>query len=68
MRLANYGMIALNGKVRRPEPGANFFQYQSGLASYQLSLSLKKQVNKDARALDRRLSELAASIKKTLAA
>jgi hypothetical protein len=69
MRLANYGMIGLNGTVKRPEPGANFSDYQSGLVSYQMSLSLKQKIDSEAPLpLDQRLNNLAASIKKSLVA
>lgn len=41
MRLANYGMITLDGTVMRPEPGADFAAYKDGLAQYRTMLALK---------------------------
>ena len=33
MQLANFGVIRMDGKAKRPQPGANFNQYQSILAN-----------------------------------
>ena len=43
MRLLDYGMIGLNGSVARPEPSANFADYQSSLANYQLKLNYRRR-------------------------
>ena len=43
MRLANFGMIALDGTVTRPEPGADFAAYKDGLAQYRMMLAIQKR-------------------------
>lgn len=66
MRLANFGMIGLNGSVVRPEPGADFADYQHSLTNYRTMMSLK---NRSAGATDdaeQRLKELAESVRQTL--
>ena len=44
MRLANYGMIALNAAVSRPKQNADFTDYQNALASYGIAISLRNRV------------------------
>ncbi|MGI9426638.1 MAG: hypothetical protein ACR2PA_25910 [Hyphomicrobiaceae bacterium] len=44
MRILDYGMIGLNGSVVRPEPSANFADYQNSLATYQLKLHMRRRV------------------------
>ena len=67
MRLANFGMIGLNGTVMRPEPSADFADYQNSLANYQMTLNLRRRVQGQAPESEDRLRELAAAIRKTLA-
>ena len=67
MRLANFGMIGLNGTVMRPEPSADFADYQNSLANYQMTLNLRRRVQGGAPKSEERLRELAAAIRKTLA-
>ena len=67
MRLANFGMIGLNGTVMRPEPSADFADYQNSLANYQMTLDLRRRVQGNAPKSEDRLSDLAAAIRKTLA-
>ena len=66
MRLANYGMIALNGAVSRPEPSADFTHYQNALASYRIAISLRNRVPEPTDDADDRLKRLAESVRRTL--
>ena len=66
MRLATYGMIALNGAVSRPEPSADFTDYQNALASYRMAMSLRNRVSETPDDADDRLSRLAESVRRTL--
>ena len=67
MRLATYGVITLNGSVSRPEPGADFADYQNSLASYRMTMSLKKQAAAASAETEERLKRLANSVRQTLA-
>ena len=67
MRLANFGMIGLNGTVMRPEPSADFADYQNSLANYQMTMALRRRVQGGAPKSEDRLKDLAAAIRKTLA-
>ena len=66
MRLATYGMIALNGSVARPEPSADFAGYQNSLASYRLTMSLKNRADAANADPEERLKRLATSVRRTL--
>ena len=66
MRLATYGVITLSGSVSRPEPGADFADYQNSLASYRMTMSLKNRADAANEAPEKRLKRLAASVRETL--
>lgn len=66
MRLANFGMIGLNGTVMRPEPSADFADYQNSLANYKMTMNLRRRVQGGTPKSEERLRELAAAIRKTL--
>ena len=67
MRLANFGLIGLNGTVMRPEPSADFADYQNSLANYQMAQNLRRKVQGKAPKSEDRLRELAAAIRETIA-
>lgn len=67
MHLANFGLISLDGTVRKPEPGADFTGYQNTLTSYQCTQEIAKRLGGSPPALEQRLRELADSIRTTLA-
>ncbi len=67
MRLANFGLIGLNGTVMRPEPSADFADYQNSLANYQMVQNMRRKVQGNAPKSEDRLRELAATIRETLA-
>lgn len=66
MRLANYGMIGLNGSVSRPEPSADFTDYQNSLVSYRIAMSLRNRGGETQDDPENRLRKLAESVRRTL--
>ena len=66
MRLANYGVIGLNGSVSRPEPSADFADYQNSLASYRMTMNLRNRKAVTNEEAEDRLNKLAASVRRTL--
>lgn len=66
MRLANYGMIGLNGSVSRPEPSADFADYQTSLANYRTIMNLRSRKSNPVEDPEERLKRLAQSVRQTI--
>src|SRR6056297_1836882 len=57
MHLSTFGLISLNGSVKKPEPSLSFSNYQTALAQYSAAIALRDRVTLSARKAQSRSAE-----------